>query len=92
MNRVLRPSLKGMFRIGMVDFYAFLIVAVALIVKAPANVMTPMGTVLAIIFAVSTCITISGMLLNHLYREPESYSILVLQAAFTILLIVGLTA
>ena len=91
MNRVLRPSMNDLFRIGMVDFYAFLIVAVAIIVDAPAKVMYPMGTALAIIFALSTCITISGMVLNHLYREPESYSILILQVAFTIMIILALS-
>ncbi|KRK88832.1 hypothetical protein FC99_GL000511 [Levilactobacillus koreensis JCM 16448] len=53
--------------------------------------MYPLGTALAIIFALSTCITISGMVLNHLYREPESYSILILQAAFTIMIILALS-
>lgn len=76
----------------MFDFYAFLLVGMSLIFEVPAKVMYPMGTVLAIIFALSTCITISGMVLNHLYREPESYTILVLQAAFTIILIVALNS
>jgi len=39
MNYLLRPSLKGLFRIGFVDFYSFLIVAVALIMRAPQHVM-----------------------------------------------------
>ncbi|WP_156166957.1 hypothetical protein [Levilactobacillus koreensis] len=56
-----------------------------------AKIMYPLGTALAIIFALSTCITISGMVLNHLYREPESYSILILQAAFTIMIILALS-
>jgi len=73
------------------DFYAFLIVAVALIVKAPARVMYPLGGILAIIFAISACITLSGMILNHLYREPETYTILILQLAFTIIFVVMLT-
>jgi cell division protein FtsX len=91
LNYLLRPSLKGLFRIGFVDFYAFLIVAVALIMRAPQHVMVLLGSVLAVIFVLSSISTILGMIFNRLYQEPETYSILVLQVAFSILFIVLLT-
>lgn len=88
MAQLLRPSLGRLFHIGMFDFYAFLVLVVALVLQAPDNVMTGLGLALATIFGLSACETLSGMLLNRLYREPESYTIFILQLVFTI----GLTS
>lgn len=83
MTHLLRLSLPQLFRIGMVDFYVFLILGVALILRVPGRFIGPLSILVAITFALSACLTLSGMLLNHLYHEPEPYSILALQLAFT---------
>jgi len=54
-------------------------------------VMVLLGSVLAVIFVLSSVLTILGMIFNRLYQEPETYSILVLQVAFSIAFIVLLT-
>ncbi|KRL95670.1 hypothetical protein ACUIJQ_10200 [Levilactobacillus hammesii] len=90
MTKLLHPTLQGLFRIGLFDFYALLAVGVCTIVKVPDQVLTILWSLLAIIFMVSALVTLSGICLAKLYREFEAISIFVLQAGLAALMLAAI--
>lgn len=87
MIKLLHPTLKGLFWIGLFDFYALLAVGVCTIVNVPSHILSILWGSLAAIFILSALVTLSGICFEKLYREFEAISILILQIGLAILIL-----
>ncbi|WP_162259328.1 hypothetical protein [Levilactobacillus paucivorans] len=83
LSKLLRPTLSDILKVGMVDFYAFLLVAVALLMGLPDGTSRLLWSILLAIFIISDAFTLTGFARERLYREFEGVSALFLQLAFT---------
>jgi len=84
------PSLKGVFRLGFLDFYVFLALAVCMITGVPSHILTEIIIGVVVVFCLSILLIVKGMVYNALYKEVEIYTVLFLQIGVVAVLMYGL--